>query len=66
MLGKDAAVVTYVRLQQGFKNGKPRTKVSEETRVWEKRDGTWKNVHFHISTPTIPSTPVLAAIQSGN
>lgn len=55
MLGEDAAVVTYVRLQQVLSNGRPRTKVSEETRVWEKRDGKWKNVHFHISSPTTPS-----------
>ena len=22
---------------------------SEETRVWERRDGVWKHVHFHRS-----------------
>ena len=29
--------------------GKPVTRVSEETRIWQKRDGRWKHVHFHRS-----------------
>jgi hypothetical protein len=24
----------------------------EETRVWERRDGSWKHVHFHRSENT--------------
>jgi len=45
LLGPDAAVVAYVRLiQMGEK-----TAVLQETRVWQKVEGKWKNVHFHRS-----------------
>jgi len=27
----------------------PLTKMTSETRVWEKRNGVWKHVHFHKS-----------------
>ena len=44
----DAAVVTYARLVQRLDgDGKPITTTSMETRVWQKRDGTWRHVHFH-------------------
>jgi calcium/calmodulin-dependent protein kinase (CaM kinase) II len=49
MLGPDAAVVTFVRLQQKLKAGAPVTAASEETRVWQKVGGAWKHVHFHRS-----------------
>jgi calcium/calmodulin-dependent protein kinase (CaM kinase) II len=55
MLGPDAAVVSYIRLQQKLDgNGRPLTISTEETRVWQKVGGKWKNVHFHRS-PTTPS-----------
>ena len=50
----DAAVVTYVRLQQ---RGRATTR-TEETRVWRRCDpgsdaalGRWRLVHFHRSAP---------------
>lgn len=46
----DVAVVTYVRLNQRLADtGLPTTSASEETRVWQRRDGTWRHVHFHRS-----------------
>lgn len=56
MLGDSAAVVSYVRLVQKIDaGGRPVTISSEETRVWEKKGGKWRNVHFHRS-PTTPSS----------
>jgi calcium/calmodulin-dependent protein kinase (CaM kinase) II len=47
----DVAVVTYVRLSQYLgPDGQPYTAASEETRVWQRRNGTWKHVHFHRSS----------------
>jgi len=46
----DAAVVTYVRLNQRTTDtGKPVTTAFEETRIWQRKDGGWKHVHFHRS-----------------
>ena len=42
----DAALIVYVRLVQ---NGDKVSK-AEETRVWERSAGAWKNVHFHRSS----------------
>lgn len=51
-LGPDAAVVSYVRLVQKLGSaGGPLTVATEETRVWQRRDGQWRHVHFHRSTP---------------
>ena len=56
MLGADAAVVSYIRLVQKIDgNGHPLTTSTEETRVWHRVGGKWKNVHFHRS-PTTPSS----------
>ena len=49
LLGKDAAVVAYVRLVQLLEQGGPVTRASEETRVWQRKDGRWRHVHFHRS-----------------
>jgi calcium/calmodulin-dependent protein kinase (CaM kinase) II len=47
----DAAVVAYVRLVQSLDAaGNPRVSHHEETRIWQKRDGRWRHVHFHRST----------------
>lgn len=45
VLGPDAAVVSYVRLLQFGTD----TKQYQETRVWQRLGGNWKNVHFHRS-----------------
>ena len=48
MLGRDHALIVYVRVMQN--NGAVST--AEETRVW-RRDPTtkaWKNIHFHRSS----------------
>jgi hypothetical protein len=46
----DAAVVNYVRLGQSLDaSGSPGTSSFEETRVWQRRDGRWRHVHFHRS-----------------
>lgn len=53
LLGDDAAVLSYVRLVQRVdSNGSPQTSRFEETRVWQRRDGTWRHVHFHRSVGT--------------
>jgi ketosteroid isomerase-like protein len=51
-LGPDAAVLSYVRLVQKTTEGAPVTSTTEETRVWQRRDGKWRHVHFHRSVPT--------------
>ena len=49
----DVAVVTYVRLTQRLgPDGTPVTAAFEETRVWQRKDGHWKHVHFHRSIPS--------------
>jgi ketosteroid isomerase-like protein len=47
-IGENVAVLSYVRLNQTFVDGKPVTTKTCETRVWEKRV-SWKNVHVHRS-----------------
>lgn len=50
-IGNDgnAAVISYVRLDQVVADGGPVTRTMSETRVWQKEDGKWINVHFHKS-----------------
>ena len=46
----DVAVVCYVRLNQRLDaERRPVTRAYEETRVWQRRDGAWRHVHFHRS-----------------
>jgi len=46
----DAAVVSYVRLDQKVDaGGAPVTVAVEETRIWQKKGGKWLHVHFHRS-----------------
>ncbi len=46
----DTAIVCYVRLTQRLdEQGNAVTGRSEETRVWHRRDGAWRHVHFHRS-----------------
>lgn len=51
----DVAVVAYVRLNQRVDSaGAPSTAAFEETRVWQRRNGEWRHVHFHRSNhPTV-------------
>jgi calcium/calmodulin-dependent protein kinase (CaM kinase) II len=44
----DVAVLAYVRLVQRVgSDGVPMTVASAETRVWQRREGRWRHVHFH-------------------
>jgi len=46
----DVAVITYVRLVQRMSpDGLPITVTSAETRIWQRREGRWRHVHFHRS-----------------
>jgi calcium/calmodulin-dependent protein kinase (CaM kinase) II len=46
----DAAVLAYCRLTQVQDDqGRFSSIATEETRVWQKKDGRWKHVHFHRS-----------------
>ena len=49
MLGENAALVTCIRLVQAETPSCPTTQRAEETRVWLRRDGHWRHVHFHRS-----------------
>jgi len=52
LLGSDAAIVAYTRLVQRLGPGEaPATSRVEETRVWQRVDGSWKLVHVHRSAP---------------
>ena len=49
-LGDDAGLVTYVRVVQSCSEGQaPESSAFEETRVWHRRNGSWKHTHFHRS-----------------
>jgi calcium/calmodulin-dependent protein kinase (CaM kinase) II len=46
----DTAVIAYVRLDQRLDSaGTPSTRAIDETRIWQKQNGTWRHVHFHRS-----------------
>ena len=49
MLGENAALVTCIRLVQAETPSGPTTQRAEETRVWLRRAGHWRHVHFHRS-----------------
>ncbi|XP_067928676.1 calcium/calmodulin-dependent protein kinase type II delta chain-like isoform X6 [Watersipora subatra] len=50
LLGEDAASIAYNRLIQYIdRAGLPRTMQCEETRIWQRKDSNWVNVHFHRS-----------------
>jgi len=53
LLGEDAASIGYVKVTQTLdKQGHAFTSQSEETRIWQRREGRWYNVHFHRSNST--------------
>jgi calcium/calmodulin-dependent protein kinase (CaM kinase) II len=44
----DVAVVVYQRLVQRVNpEGQPETTAAVETRVWQRKEGRWRHVHFH-------------------
>lgn len=46
----DVAVLSYLRLVQRMgTEGAAVTVAHAETRVWQRRDGRWRHVHFHRS-----------------
>ncbi|MCX7702087.1 MAG: DUF4440 domain-containing protein [Gemmataceae bacterium] len=45
----EAAIVTYVRVNQVEAEGGVQSHAFEETRVWHKTESGWKHVHFHRS-----------------
>ena len=46
----DVAIVTYIRLDQRVgRDGLPTTSGVAETRIWQRREGVWKHIHFHRS-----------------
>lgn len=50
ILAPNAACISYTRLTQVIRpDGSPETVLSEETRVWQRKNGNWVNVHFHRS-----------------
>lgn len=53
LLGEDAASIGYVKVTQTLdKQGHAFTSQAEETRVWQRKEGRWYNVHFHRSNST--------------
>jgi len=53
LLGEDAASIGYVKVTQTLdKQGNAHTSQSEETRIWQRREGRWQNIHFHRSNST--------------
>jgi calcium/calmodulin-dependent protein kinase (CaM kinase) II len=47
----NVAIISYVRLNQRVSADRtPVTTRFQETRIWQRRDGRWKHVHFHRST----------------
>lgn len=48
-IGKDCAILSYVRVDQIFDESGSTTKTMSETRVWQVQNGVLKHVHFHKS-----------------
>jgi calcium/calmodulin-dependent protein kinase (CaM kinase) II len=48
-LADDAVVLSYTRLTQRLANGEPITASCCETRIWQRQNGSWKQVHVHRS-----------------
>ncbi|KAE9554867.1 hypothetical protein FO519_001895 [Halicephalobus sp. NKZ332] len=64
LMGEEGACIAYVRLIQYIdKNGEARTRQSQETRVWQKRNSRgWVCVHVHRSGD--PSWTITAAMDN--
>ncbi len=48
-LSDDAVVLSYTRLTQRLNSGEPITASCSETRIWQRNNGTWQQVHVHRS-----------------
>ena len=48
-LSDDAVVLSYTRLTQRLNSGEPITASCCETRIWQRSNGTWQQVHVHRS-----------------
>ena len=48
-LSEDAVVLSYTRLTQKLHNEEPITARCCETRIWQRSEGLWKQVHVHRS-----------------
>ena len=48
-LGDDAVALSYTRLTQRLQNGDPITASCCETRIWQRLNGRWQQVHVHRS-----------------
>jgi calcium/calmodulin-dependent protein kinase (CaM kinase) II len=48
-LSDDAVVLSYTRLTQRLNGGEPVTASCCETRIWQRCNGTWQQVHVHRS-----------------
>ena len=48
-LSDDAVVLSYTRLTQRIAGSDPITASCCETRIWQRRNGSWKQVHVHRS-----------------
>lgn len=48
-LSDDAVVLSYTRLTQRLSDGIPITSSCCETRIWQRRNGHWQQVHVHRS-----------------
>ncbi len=48
-LAENAVVLSYTRLTQKLNNGVPVTASCTETRIWQRQEGRWKQVHVHRS-----------------
>ena len=46
----DVAIISYVRLNQRItETGEPTASGVAETRVWQRKDKSWRHIHFHRS-----------------
>jgi len=48
-LSDSVAMITYTRLSQHYCDGEVATTNCCETRIWEKQQGEWKQLHVHRS-----------------
>jgi hypothetical protein len=48
-LSEDAVVLSYTRLTQALREGSAITASCCETRIWQRHQGRWLQVHVHRS-----------------
>lgn len=48
-LSEDAVVLSYTRLTQALNEGSAITASCCETRIWQRQQGRWMQVHVHLS-----------------